>query len=450
VRDRANPWRPAWLEIDLDAVAHNVTSLRTHVGSEVRMYFVVKAMGYGHGAAETAAAALGAGVDGLCVVTVEEARALREAGLTCPILLAGGLLPEEAPEIVGLGVKAVVYNEDMAQALSREALQCGRVVDVHLKVDTGMGRFGVPWDSSVGLGMRIRDLRGLKLEGLMTHFAMSDHHDKEFTRLQTRRFRHALDAFDEHGVRFEFVHAANTGAILDLPETHFNMVRPGLAVYGVYPSPYVTRDVVLKPALSLKARVVSLKRLPKGHTVSYGRRYTCGDDEWIGVLPIGYHDGYRRQLGNRGRVLQPSGGALPVVGGVAMDATMVRIEDPAAVGLGQELVLLGTTGTDTIDVHEIADLADTVSYDILCGFSPRLPRVYLREGKVWKVVSTCGTVSFDDSDDGVAADVGQGRGCDGAGGAVGPSGIRNGERATHGVLAGRRDTPGERDSRERA
>ncbi len=407
---QGSPWRPAWVEVDLDAISHNVVSLREHVGSGVRMYFVVKAMGYGHGAVETARAALSAGVDGLCVVTVEEARGLRDAGVICPILLAGGLLPGEAGEIVRLGVKVAVYNEEMARALSREAARRGCSVDVHLKVDTGMGRFGVPWDSAVGLGMRVRSLRGLNLEGLMTHFAMSDHHDKEFTRLQTRRFRQALDALARQGVKFEFVHAANTGAILDLPETHFNTVRPGLAVYGVYPSPHVSREVVLRPALSLKARIVSLKRLPEGHSVSYGRRYTCSTSEVVAVLPIGYHDGYRRRLGNRARVLLSDGTVAPVVGGVAMDATMIRIENPSTVGLGEEVVLLGTAGDETVDAHELAGLADTVSYDILCGFSPRLPRVYLRGGKVCRVVSMTGAASVEGQGNGDGVPVGDRRG----------------------------------------
>jgi alanine racemase len=440
---RRQAWRPAWLEIDLDAIGANVTSLRRHLGPDVRMYFVVKAMGYGHGAVEPARAALRSGVDGLCVVTVEEARGLRDAGLACPVLLAGGLLADEAAEIVDLGIKVVVYNDEMARALSSAAVRRGRSVDVHLKVDTGMGRFGVPWESAVEVGMRLRELPGLKLEGLMTHFAMSDHHDKSFTLLQTQRFRRALDAFVRQGVEFEFVHAANTGAILDLPETHFSMVRPGLAIYGVYPSPYVRREVVLKPALSLRARIVSLKRLPKGHSVSYGRRYTCADSEAVGVLPIGYHDGYRRRLGNRARVLLADGSVAPVVGGVAMDATMIRIDDPAAASLGDEVVLLGTVGDETVDAHELAGLADTVSYDILCGFSPRLPRVYLRDGRWWKVVTMSGTRSLAGRGDADGPGFVEGKGRPGGGREGRSAGAgRHGRRAEVGV-AGDRERPGE-------
>jgi alanine racemase len=388
-------WRPAWLEIDLDAIVANVAALRTHVGPEVKLYFVVKAMGYGHGAVEAGRAGLEAGVDGLCVVSVDEARQLRDAGLRCPILLTGGSLPYEARDIVALGVKVVVYEERMARELSVEAARSGREVDLHLKVDTGMGRFGVPWSSAAEVALTLKQLPATRLEGIMTHFAVSDALDKSFARLQTHRLRQVLQECESKDVRFSLIHTANTGAILDLPETHFNMVRPGISIYGVYPSPHVNRQVTLMPAMALKARIVSLKRLPRGHSVSYGRRYFCMKSEWVGVLPVGYHDGYPRHMGNRGRVLLPDGSSTPVVGGVAMDATMIRIEDPSAAPLGEEVILMGRAHGQVIDVHELAEAAGTVSYDVLSGFSPRLPRVYLRGGKPWRVLTMLGCYSVD-------------------------------------------------------
>jgi alanine racemase len=379
----AGSWqgRPVWAEVDLDALAHNVNELKKRAGGAT-LLAVVKANAYGHGAVAVSRAALEAGADRLAVICVEEGEQLRLAGIGAPILVMGPTLPNQAERIVDLSLTPTVNSREMALALSGYAAAQGIVQPVHLKVETGLNRFGLPPEELVPLAEFLRELPGIEVEGLFTHFAAGDENDKTYTRGQFDVFMGVASSLSWIPLR----HVSNTATVLDMPELSLEGVRPGIGIYGCYPSAEVSRSVALRPVLSLKSRVARLKRLSPGETVSYGRTWRAERPSIIALVACGYGDGLRRALSNRGNVLV-RGQRVPIVGRVAMDMCVADVTDVPGVEVGDEIVLIGRQGGGEIPAEELAALCDTMNYEILCGITARVPRVYLRDGQAVAVES---------------------------------------------------------------
>lgn len=375
------PSRPAWAEIDLDAVGHNARELKRHIGRRASLLVVVKANAYGHGAVQVARTVLENGASWLGVARVDEGIQLRRAGLVCPILVLGYASPGEAEQIVEHRLTPTVNTRQLALAISSASLARGTTTPVHVKVDTGLTRFGLLPGEAVDFVKSVVSLPGLDFEGLYTHFASADDPDKEYTLRQLAVLKGTSQALSAAGVSAKLHHAANSAATLDLPETHLDMVRCGIAVYGLYPSDSVSRDVELRPVMTLKSRVGRLREVPAGTSVSYGRTYRTSEPTRLALVPIGYADGVSRALSNRGNVLI-RGKRVPIVGRVCMDNCVVNVQSLPEVRHDEEVVILGRQGGEEISADEIAAMLGTISYEVTCGVSARVPRVYLRRGKI--------------------------------------------------------------------
>ena len=366
--------RSAWVQVDLDQLARNWEILRREVPASVSLMFVAKDNAYGLGAVEAARVALEGHADSLAVFTLGEAQELRDAGITAPILLLGERVADEVPHVLELDLEPCVGSIEMAEAFSRAGRTRGRPVPIHLKVNTGMNRFGFSWRNVDSWGPILKTLPALEFRGALSHFAQSDELDKGFARTQSQRFEGVLERLAILSIQPQWIHHCNSGGVLDLPDAHFNRVRVGLLAQGVYPSEVCRRLEGVLPVLSLRARLTAIQELEIGDTVGYGMRWRAERPSRIGVLSVGYGDGYPR-LRNQGQALL-HGRRVPIVGGVTMDALMIDLTDVPEAQLGDEAVLLGTQGTDCITVQELARLSGTVTYDVLAGFRARLPRVY--------------------------------------------------------------------------
>ncbi|MCB2170117.1 MAG: alanine racemase [Deltaproteobacteria bacterium] len=374
-----------WAEIDLDAIGHNVRELRRITRSAARMMAVVKADGYGHGAAPVARTALAAGADMLAVARIDEGITLRQAGLKAPILVFGPTLPAFAESLVAHELIQSVTGLDAARQLDAVARRCGRTIPIHLKVDSGMGRLGLRPNveqqaelmSAVAEVDAIARLDGLRLEGIYTHFAAADERDKDYAQQQFDVFERFLQALQAAGIDCGLRHAANSAAIIDLPQTHLDAVRPGIALYGLYPSPDVNHERIhLKPALSLKSRLLQVKAVPAGCCVSYGMTWKAPQSTVIGTVAAGYADGIQRSLSNRGAMLV-GGRRAPIVGRVCMDLIMLDLGAGSPAAAGDEVVIIGRQGRAVVTADEIADLLGTINYEVVFTNATRVPRRYL-------------------------------------------------------------------------
>ncbi|NLG86460.1 MAG: alanine racemase [Firmicutes bacterium] len=369
--------RPTWAEVDLKGIRENLEAIKALVGPEIKIMAVVKANAYGHGAIEVARVMEKAGADQLAVATLDEAVALREAGLKLPILVLGTNIPGDGVDAaVHYDIAQALCTVELAKALSAAAERLRKPAKVHLKIDTGMGRIGVRPDEAASFMDQVAGLPGLKFEGIFSHFAAADEANKEYTNLQRNRFQQALDSLKQHGYTFLLQHLANSAGILDYPEAHYNMVRPGCILYGCWPGPNTKRKIALRPTLTLKTRIVYLKSVPPGTAISYGLTYTTTSEKVLATLPIGYADGYRRSLSNKGYVLI-RGQRCPVVGRVCMDQCIVDVTAVSNVALGDEAVLIGKQSNEEIQVADLAKLIETIDLEILCGLTARVPRVYI-------------------------------------------------------------------------
>jgi alanine racemase len=377
---RGMPLRPAWAEVNLSAIGHNIRQFQKHVSAKTRLMAIVKADGYGHGAVKVARAAVAAGVSFLGVGMVEEAVELRENGLDLPILILGYTPGEYGPEVCRYKLTPTVFTPKEAELFAAAARQCGQTLGVHVKVDTGMGRVGCfPCEEADGFIASVARTPGLSLQGLYTHFAAADHADKQFTYQQLERFSALINRLEAQGLAIPVKHAANSAGAIDVPEAHFDMVRLGISVYGLYPSDEVCRsEVDLQPAMSLKARIIYSKDVPAGTGISYGSTYVPNRPVRIATLPLGYGDGYPRHLSNKGQVLV-RGQRAPIVGRVCMDQTMISLEGIEGAGAGDEVVLFGQQGDALLHVDEVACWLDTINYEVVTRISRRIPRVYLGE-----------------------------------------------------------------------
>ena len=378
---KPNAGRPTWAEIDLAALAHNFHVIKNQVGPDTKVLAAVKANAYGHGAVECARRLESEGVDWFGVALPEEGIELRKAGITRPILCLGGFWPAQESVLIEHELTAVAYRLDTIESLDRAARDANTTTNVHIKIDTGMGRLGVRADAVGEFCDALTRFQNIRVEGLMTHLAAADDESKqEFTDSQLGKFETAIATFRERGFRLTLIHAANSAAAFANPGARGNMVRPGGALYGF------TRDVLpsnietpaLRPVMSLHSRIVLLKNVPKGEYLGYGCTFQTQRDSLIATIPIGYDDGYRRALSNKARAIV-RGQFAPVVGRVSMDLTLVDVTEAPGVSLDDQVTLLGHDGESSITAEELGELAGTISYEITCGVSNRVPRIYRDE-----------------------------------------------------------------------
>lgn len=364
--------RPVWAEISLDNIAYNVKQFCEYIGPGCELMAVVKANGYGHGALETAYTMIANGTNWLAVALPEEAIRLRRGGITAPILVLGAVSSDELDACVAADLVVTVFEPHIARLLSEAAVARQKMAKVHIKVDTGMGRLGLLPQDFGSLVELVNSLPGLEIQGVFTHFAQAEHEDLEYTRWQFQRFREVLEDLRSRKINIPYIHAANTAGTLFFPESHLNLVRVGLGIYGMYPDQ--RRPLKLKPALSLKTKIAFVKTVPAGSGVSYDSTYVTNKDTSLAVLPIGYADGLSRGLSNKGNVLI-KGTFCPIVGNITMDHTLIDLGDVTA-EIGEEVILLGTDGVQEIHAHDWAELLGTINYEIVCMLTSRVERVY--------------------------------------------------------------------------
>jgi alanine racemase len=366
------PQRPAWTEIDLGKLRNNLRLIRCDLPKHIKLLAVVKDEAYGHGALDVARIALEEGAWGFGLSTLEEAMALRDAGIKAPLLLLGERQEAELEWCVAHDLTVCVNEPHTVRALARIAAKFEKRVPVHVKTHTGMSRYGVRWDEALPLFDQILAEKSLEFEGVMTHFAQSDETDKTFANLQFSRFQEVLTALERKKISVNIRHTCNSGGFLDLPHAHLDMVRPGILIYGVFPSQVCRRIEGIEPVMSVKARIAAIQKLKPGEVVGYGMRYTAQTSRRIAVLPIGYGDGFPRVRNEGGVLLR--GKRAPLIGGIAMDALMVDITDIPEAQMWDEAVIMGRQGNEEITVRDIAKLKNSVTYDVLTNWRLRLRR----------------------------------------------------------------------------
>lgn len=369
----SQPARPTWLEINVDAIAQNVRTIKEIIGPHVRLLAVLKADAYGHGAIKVARIALNNGASYLGVASVNEAVRLRQAGISAPVLVLGYTPAWQAREALLHDITITLYDQDVACAFSRAAIELHAEARAHIKVDTGMGRLGLLPDQVSGFIQRVRGLPRLALEGIFTHFSIADDADLSYTRWQLERFQAVLDELKTQRISLPLIHAANSAALLQLPESRFTMVRLGLAMYGLAPSSAVVLPPGIQRALTWKTTVAQVKTLSPGSFVSYGNAYQTHGEETIAVIPVGYADGFRRAPRHWGEVLI-GGQRVPIVGRVCMDQTMINVSHIPDVRVGDEVVLIGSQGDETISAEEVAERLGTINYEVVSMIMARVPR----------------------------------------------------------------------------
>ncbi len=367
--------RPVWAEIDLSAIAHNVTEIRKVTNREAKVCAVVKADAYGHGAGAVARTALQAGADRLAVAIVNEAVELRNAGFDVPILVLGYTPVWQADLVVKNDITQTIFTLESAQVLSAVAIAAGKTAKVHLKIDTGMARVGVSPTDAGAFAAAVAALPGVEIEGVYSHFAVSDSWDKTFTYEQFRRFLEGIEYIKAQGIHIPIRHIANSAALLELPEMHLDMVRPGIILYGLWPSEEVKKNLLLKPAMKFKTQVGFVKDVPPNSSISYGRTYYTDQRSRIATLPVGYADGWSRLLAGKTQV-SIHGQRAPIVGRVCMDQCMIDVSHIGDVAIDDEVLLFG--GAE-LPVEEIAQIMGTINYEIVCMVGRRVPRYYISE-----------------------------------------------------------------------
>jgi len=366
-----------WAEVNLSHIIHNYEQIKRATGPGVKVLAAVKANAYGHGAVPVSRALAEAGVDMLGIAALSEAIELREAGLRLPMLLFGCVLPDGIGEALEHAVSLTVCDTDLADDVSEAARRLGRAASVHVKIDTGMGRIGVRHDEALELIRHVSALEAVSLDGIWTHFPAADETDVSFAHEQLALFGAVVEAMEADGIPVPLRHAANSGAIAQIPEAHLDMVRPGLALYGYHPTADRVLPLDLRPGMTLKTRISFVKKLPTGASVSYGRTFVTRRPTRAATLPVGYADGFNRLRSNEGEVLV-RGRRAPIIGRICMDQCVVDVTDVPEAQLGDEVVLYGTQGAETISVESVAKALGTIPNEVVCAVGARVPRVHIR------------------------------------------------------------------------
>jgi alanine racemase len=360
-----------WLEVDLGVIKQNIKTIKKMTGTQVMA--VIKANGYGHGVLAAAKAAEQAGAEWCGVARMEEALNLRAAGITSAIMVLGYTPPVMVPEAIRNDIHVAIYDAHMARAYAAYAKETAKRLKAHVKVETGMGRLGMDPEEVPGFLESLEGNGGIYIDGIFTHFARADEPEADLTDKQLARFTTLLGELRKAGLYPETVHAANSAAVLNYPEAYFDLVRPGIAIFGLNPSPNSPLPETFRPALTWKARLTSVRTLPPEHGVSYGSIYVTSGEERIGVIPVGYGDGFRRVAGQQALV---HGKLVNVVGRVCMDQCMLQLDDVPEAAPGDEVVLFGEQDGQRITVEDLAERWGTINYEVVCGLADRLPRLY--------------------------------------------------------------------------
>lgn len=385
-----NTHRRTWAEIDLDAIAHNYKEIRR--ATKAKICCVVKADAYGHGAVALAKEYEELGADYFGVSNLDEAMQLRRGGISLPILIFGYTPPRDAPILSNGNISQCVYSLDYAQALAKEAGLAGLSVNIHIKVDTGMSRLGFLYQDpardgeSIGHIRQACSLKGLIPQGIFSHFAVSDEGENSFTHKQFSCFTRLLEELKD--IPFAIRHCANSGAIEDFPQTHLDMIRAGIILYGLSPSAEIRNPLNLKPALSLKSVISHIKTIESGATVSYGRQFTAAAPMKIATVPIGYADGYTRILAEKGGRLLIGGYSCSIVGRICMDQLMVDVSNVSGISMGDTVTVIGEDAGLRITAEEIAALRSSINYEVICDIGARVPRIYIKNG------AECGQLNY--------------------------------------------------------
>ena len=370
--------RTTYAQIDLEAIRHNLRQIRAAISPSVCITAIVKANAYGHGVAKISAAALAAGANLLGVALPEEGAELRENGFQVPIWVIGLTLPDQAQLFLDYDLVATISTLEMARALAEAAHRVRRKAKVMVKIDTGMRRIGIRSEQALSFIQEALTIPELEIQGVFTHLAKADSRDKTYSHYQLDQFQAVVNRIAEAGIALSWISAANSAAILDLARGHFNMVRPGIILYGLPPSPEIRQSSPFLPAMQFKTKIVFIKQVRAGTPIGYGGTYTTPHETFIATLPVGYADGYSRDLSNRASVLI-GGRRCPVIGRVCMDQIIVDLGPRSDARIGDEAVLFGRQGEVEISVTELADLAGTINYELVCAISSRVPRVYVNE-----------------------------------------------------------------------
>jgi len=367
----------AWLTealIDLNRISHNLRVIRQRVGQGVRICPAVKADAYGHGAVEVSKRLERDGADMLAVAAVEEGIELRQGAVKLPILVLGALLKEQAGDLKKYRLTPIITDMEFAKHLNGVAAGMEPMA-VHVKIDTGMGRLGFPESEALGAVMKIRALKNIKVEGLMTHFPSSDERDKGFTRGQIQKFKKITENLKKEAMEIPIIHSANSAAVIDLGESYFNMVRPGIMIYGLMPSKEILGSIDIRPAMKIVSRIVHIRKVGAGEAISYGRTFVTKRESLIGVVAMGYADGYNRLLSNRASV-KVRGRYAPVVGRVCMDQFMIDLTEIGHVEVGSEVVVYSDNRAEANSVENIAFMLNTIPNEVVCAVSKRVKRRY--------------------------------------------------------------------------
>lgn len=377
--------RPVWAEVNLDNIINNINEIKKNINAE-EIIAVVKANAYGHGAIDVAPVLVESGANKLAVATLSEALELREAGIKVPILILGYTDVSFAEMLINNDIEQTVYSLDYAKELSKKSEALGKIAKIHIAVDTGMGRIGfLPNGKSVEEVVEISKLINLRITGVFTHFSNADEEDKSYAHNQIEKFNSFINEIEKREVNLGVKHISNSASIIDIEDAHYNAIRPGIILYGYYPSDYINKDKLkLMPALSLKCQVIHVKELPKGEYIGYGRKFRTERDSVIATLPIGYADGYIRGLYGKAQVII-NGKLAPVVGKICMDQCMVDVTDIGPVNVGDEVILLGEDNGIKNNADDMAEILDTINYEILCMIGRRVPRIYIKDGKMVNV-----------------------------------------------------------------
>ncbi len=368
--------RPTRAIIHTDNFRHNIQLVRNQVGRDKKVCAAIKADAYGHGANELCSIAIEEGVSYFAIATVGEGISLRKSNLTIQILLLTLTSPDEFPDIVSNSIQPFVADRAYIKGLNKEAKNQSHVLDVHLHIDSGMGRIGCKPEEAAELAMLIDSLGNINLKGVSTHFACADEPSKPMTNDQISKFKYAVDQIKETGIDPGIVHASNSAAIVDYPESWIDMVRPGIILYGYYPGQDQKRTLAVKPVMEFRTEVVFIKKVPAGQPLSYGATYVTEKETYIATLPVGYGDGYNRLLSSKGIILI-NGKKYTVAGRVCMDQLLIDLGPDADVDLYDEAILFGG-GSDAQTAENLADMLNTISYEITCNVNKRVPRVYLQ------------------------------------------------------------------------
>ena len=367
-----------WIEVDLNAIEQNLKAIKSVVGSDTKILAIVKADAYGHGAVKVSQSLEQNGIDMLGVAFPGEGIELRKNNTNIPILILNPVLSEQIEDVVKHSLRVTVNSLDIANEISITAKRYHHTVRIHVEIDTGMGGAGVCLDKALPFIKALLLIENLEIEGVFTHFNSSDEKDKSFTYEQNRKFKEVIKQLENEKISIPLIHAANSAAILDIPDSYFNMVRPGLILYGIFPSQYVSRDIDLKQAMSFKTKIINLKQLDPGNVIGYGRTFEILEQTTVATIPVGYKDGFNRGFSSLGEVLVNEK-RVPIIGRVCMDRCFIDVTNLPNVEIGREVILIGNQGNETISIESAAELIGTIPYEVVCNIGTKtLKKMYKR------------------------------------------------------------------------